>query len=331
MLNSENITDDYSVMFAACRAKLVGKNGDRYVIFVRNLRPKYWIVYRDIALGYLWLAVSYGLMVAAPFWGPPRLLTAIVGAVMIGYWIAYLLLFLHEGAHYNLAPSKIHSDRLCDTLVSWLIGTTVAAYRPVHFQHHRDLGTTKDTEFTYFFPLNLVFLIKAAFGIRAIEVVLSRASELNVNKPASDRKLTSVPLRSILTGISIYGAVIAGSLYMGWWWAALGTVLGIGMIFPFFGALRQLLEHRNDSAMSNNNYSKQDQGAFTRLFPDDNFSATFGGAGFNRHLLHHWEPQVSYTNLPDLEDFLKETEMRHILDSRRTTYFKAFRLLLRQP
>jgi len=32
-----------------------------------------------------------------------------------------------------------------------------------------------------------------------------------------------------------------------------------------------------------------------RLFGDDFFSCTFGGAGFNRHLLHHWEPQISYT------------------------------------
>jgi fatty acid desaturase len=329
MLNSENITDDHSVTFAANRSKLVGKSGQRYVMFVRNLQPKYWVVYRDIALGYLWLAVSYGLMTAAPFWGVPRLLAAVLGAVMIGYWIAYLQLFLHEGAHYNLAPSKIHSDRLCDLLVSWLIGTTVAAYRPVHFQHHRDLGTTKDTEFTYFFPLNLVFLVKAAFGVRAIEVALSRASGVN-HKPASARKLANVPLRSILIGVSIYGAIIAGSLGMGWWWAALGTVLGIAMMFPFFGALRQLLEHRSDSAASNINYSKQNQGAFTRLFPDDMFSATFGGAGFNRHLLHHWEPQVSYTNLPELEEFLKETEMRHVMDMRRTTYFKTFHLLLRQ-
>jgi fatty acid desaturase len=330
MLNPENITDDYSVTFGAYRPKLVGKSGERYVVFVRNLRPKYWIVYRDIAMGYLLLGFSFGLMVAAPFWGVPRLLTIAVGAVMIGYWIAYLQLFLHEGAHYNLASSKIHSDRLCDFLVCWLIGTTVAAYRTVHFQHHRDLGTTKDTEFTYFFPLNLVFLAKAAFGVRAIEVAVSRATETNLNKPANDRKLTNVSVRSILIGISVYGAIIAGSLAMGWWWAAVGAVFGIGMMFPFFGAVRQLLEHRNDGAISSINYSKQDQGAFTRLFPDDMFSATFGGAGFNRHLLHHWEPQVSYTNLPDLEEFLQETEMRRVMDLRRTTYFKTFRLLLQQ-
>ena len=331
MLNLEDITDDYSATFAANRTKLVGKSAERYVTFVRSLRPKYWIVYRDVALGYLWLAVSYGVMAAAPFWGVPRLLAAVVGAVMFGYWIAYLQLFLHEGAHYNLAPSKTHSDRFCDFLVSWLIGTTVAAYRPVHFQHHRHLGTTKDTEFTYCFPLNLIFLVKAAFGVRAIQVVLNRASELNLSKPANDRKLTNVPICSILIGLSVYGAIIAGSLGMGWWWAALGTVLGVGMMFPFFGALRQLLEHRSDSATSDINYSKQNQGAFTRLFADDTFSATFGGAGFNRHLLHHWEPQISYTNLPELEEFLKNTEMRRIMDLRRTTYFKTFCLLFWQP
>jgi hypothetical protein len=68
----------------------------------------------------------------------------------------------------------------------------------------------------------------------------------------------------------------------------------------------------------------QDHGAFTRLFKGGIFANTFGGAGFNRHLLHHWEPQVSYTNLPELEAFLETTAMRHIMQQRRTTYRETF-------
>src|SRR5262249_5477479 len=123
---------------------------------------------------YLLLGLSYALTALAPAWGAPPFLAAIGGAFLIGFWIAYLQLFIHEGAHFNLAPTKLQSDRVCDLAVSWMIGTTVAAYRTIHFQHHRDLGRTTDTESTYFFPLNLVFLLKAALGILAAQVVINR-------------------------------------------------------------------------------------------------------------------------------------------------------------
>jgi fatty acid desaturase len=325
--DSRLVLDDYSRTFSALRGRLVGRDGERYVAFVRGLKPSYWLIYRDIAIGYLLLVCSYGLTVGAAYWGVPRPLASIAGAVLIGYWVAYLQLFLHEAAHYNLAPTKPQSDCLCDLLVSWLIGTSVAAYRPIHFQHHRCLGTAHDTEFTYAFPLNLMFLMKAVFGIRAVEVVLSRLSATRAEDRSTDAEPNSGIPRSILPGVTVHCAIIAVSLLMGWWWAALGWVLGIGMVFPFFGALRQLLEHRDERASSKIDYRKQNHGAYTRLFRGGLFSATFGGAGFNRHLLHHWEPQVSYTNLPELEAFLERTEIRHIMEQRRMTYFEAFRRL----
>ena len=95
----------------------------------------------------------------------------------------------------------------------------------------------------------------------------------------------------------------------------------------FFGSLRQLLEHRDDAAPSATDFQTRNHGPFTRLFGDDVFSATFGGAGFNRHLLHHWEPQVSYTRLPELETYLQGTEIKRVTDLRRTTYFETFRRL----
>jgi fatty acid desaturase len=316
--------DDYSRTFTTLRGKLIGRNGERYVVFVRELKPRFAIVYRDIALGYVFLAASFGLTVIAPAWGVPKFIAALLGACLVGYWVAYLQLFLHEGAHYNLAGTKDRSDRICDFAISWLIGTTIKAYRPVHFQHHRQLGTTSDTEFTYFFPLNLLFLVKALFGIRAIEVLLFRQSNTERNAVAAKDKGDVLWL---LAGVAAHAAIVAISLYLGWWWAALAWVLGMAMVFPFFGSLRQLLEHRDDAAPSATGFQTQNHGAFTRLFGDDAFSATFGGAGFNRHLLHHWEPQVSYTNLPALEAFLRDTELKRVMDLRRTTYFETFRRL----
>jgi hypothetical protein len=102
----------------------------------------------------------------------------------------------------------------------------------------------------------------------------------------------------------------------------------VGAVFPFLFALRQLLEHRHEHADPLTDYAEIDHGACTRLFGDDLFSRTFGGAGFNRHLLHHWEPQVSYTNPPELEAFLRGTEMAPIIEARRSSYPETFRKLL---
>ena len=142
--------------------------------FVKTLTPVYRIVYRDIALGYALLFGTLGCALAAERLGAPRLLAAAAGAISVGYWIAYLMLFIHEGAHWNLAADRARSDRCCNLLVGWLAGLEVASYRKVHFQHHRALGTIDDSEHSYFFPLNLVFVAKGLFGLRALEVVLAR-------------------------------------------------------------------------------------------------------------------------------------------------------------
>jgi fatty acid desaturase len=318
-------TDDYSRTFSALRSTLIGGNGERYVVFVRDLKPRYRIVYRDIAVGYALLAASFGLTVIAPAWGVAKPVAALLGACLVGYWVAYLQLFLHEGAHYNLARSKERSDRICDFAISWLIGTKIRIYRRIHFQHHRELGTTNDTEFTYFFPLNALFVLKSLFGIRAIAVLLFRGA--NTEQAAAISAKDKDDAWSFLVGATVHAAIVAISIYLGWWWAALAWILGMAMVFPFFGSLRQLLEHRDDAAHSTTDFQTRDHGAYTRLFGNDLFSATFGGAGFNRHLLHHWEPQVSYTRLPELEAFLEGTELKRVMDLRRTTYFQTFRRL----
>src|SRR6202795_5230912 len=198
--------DNYARTFATLRGKLIGRNGERYVAFVRDLKPSYAVVYRDIAVGYILLAASFGLTIIAPAWGVPKLIVALLGACLVGYWVAYLQLFLHEGAHYNLAGTKERSDRICDFAISWLIGTTIRVYRPVQFQHHRQLGTTTDTEFTYFFPLNLLFLLKTLFGIRAIEVLLFRRA--NTERTAAVAAKDRGDLLWLLAGVTVHSAIV---------------------------------------------------------------------------------------------------------------------------
>jgi hypothetical protein len=54
-----------------------------------------------------------------------------------------------------------------------------------------------------------------------------------------------------------------------------------------------------------------------------------GAAGFNRHLLHHWDPAVSYTQFDAMEKFMMQTQYRAMIEARRTTYWKALRDFLK--
>jgi fatty acid desaturase len=233
------------------------------------------------------------------------------------------MLFIHEGAHWNLAADRERSDWLCNVLISWLAGLEVTRYRKVHFQHHRALGTVEDSENTYFFPLNLVFIAKGLFGVRALEVMLARSEMV---RQADERPGPRLH-KELVMGALAHAAIVLGLLASGFWASALAWGAGVGLLFPFFGALRQLLEHRAGDVPSQANSRKLGDGAVSRMFGDGIIARTFGGAGFNRHLLHHWEPAVSYTRLPDLERFLADTPLRTVIDRRTTTYGRTFRRL----
>src|SRR5258708_40137229 len=77
-------------------------------------------------------------------------------------------------------------------------GTSVKRYRVVHFQHPRALGSVDDSEISYFFPLNLMFVFNTTFGVRALKVFLARARYVgnvdrrNENAQRMDRLLFAV-------------------------------------------------------------------------------------------------------------------------------------------
>jgi len=159
--------NDHSGSFGELRPHIRNSTGISLFDFVRSLNPNYRSARYDIAWGQAALMLTVAGAAGLELAGAPKLVVAGVGMVLIGYWIAYLQLFLHEGAHWNLAADREVSDRICNLSVGWLTGIDVKRYRKVHFQHHRALGTTADSEHSYFFPLNLMFLAKGLLGVRA--------------------------------------------------------------------------------------------------------------------------------------------------------------------
>ena len=315
---------------------LVNSQGVKYKEFRATLTPKYHLVWLHIVLAYFaFFAIAFLVTFILPNTGTlAALITIIFGGLLFGYALAYLQLFFHESAHYNLAINKQINDLLANIFIGLIVGQNIKEYRRIHVEHHRNFGTLNDTETTYFSPLNIKFIFESLLGIKILYVLRKRAKALrkesNVSAQSNFKKKSSpsFPLykRQLFFGLILNGTIIAISFWSGAWSLGISWGLGLIVFFPFFAALRQVLEHRDEDADSSLNYHKVMHSAVNRLFGDGPISSTFGGAGFNRHLLHHWEPQISYTRLKDLEEYLMDTDAADILRQRKTT-FAAFDFL----
>jgi len=316
-LSSLSADHDYSADFHKLRSSIRCEDGTSYVDFVARLQPRYGIVWRDIMLGYAALFATCSLIVLASGNGWITWTTSLAGTVAIGYWVAYLQLFMHEAAHLNITRDRKYNDLAANICVCAIGGQEIVRYRRVHFQHHRALGRPDDTEQTYTNALTPGFVVKTLTGVRSLEVVTRRQNHLYAEANGDERDFLS---HWFILTLLIHGSVVGGALYAGHHALAIAWAAGVCIFFPCFGAVRNLLEHRPSRREET---SHDDDQAVTRIFGDGPFSSTFGGAGFNRHLLHHWEPQVSYTNLKELEHFLLTTQLRDVIEARRTSYWRT--------
>ena len=74
-------------------------------------------------------------------------------------------------------------------------------------------------------------------GIHALRVFTGRAGGETQEKAAG-------MLKPLLVGAAAHLTILATLLALGAWPAALAWIGGIGIFFPLFATLRQLLEHR---------------------------------------------------------------------------------------
>ena len=307
------------------KATLVNSQGLTYKGIRKTLEPRFGLAWFHIFLGWVGLAALFVLLVRLS--GIHLLLDIFLvlgGAFLLGFTIAYLQLFLHEAAHYNLHPNRTLNDLLTNLFVSGMVGIEVKNYRPIHWDHHRFHGTTMDTEISYYDTLNIRFVAEIMLGIRVLRVISIRKERLK-NTTDEEKKEAGMQNRPYtLLGGLIFNALLIGSLlYLHHWVTAIAWFVAVLVVYPFFGAFRQLLEHRDENANPNAVYTEVAHGAVHRLFGDGLIASTMGGAGFNRHLLHHWDPQVSYTRLRELETFLMDTPAAQYLQERQTTYLKT--------
>lgn len=307
------------------RDQIISISGVPYLEFRKSLTPNYAVVWRDILLGHFALLLTGAGAIAMDIFYPSwRPLTIIICAFLFGYIHQYIQLFFHEAAHYNLAKDRKKNDRLANLFIGSLVGQDIKFYRPIHLMHHRHLGTPDDTEHSYFDALTIRFIIESLTGIRVIKVLTNREKVLQSRPtPETEKKKSTFGMQVIIGGL-LNAAIVITAALLGYWSLAISWTIGFLIIFPFFGSVRQLLEHRSESAKSSIDYSKTPHGQTNRMFGSGIIASTLGAAGFNRHLLHHWEMQISYTRLKDLEKFLQDTQVASILQRHKTGYFRTF-------
>lgn len=310
--------------------ELVDEDGVPYREFRKRLEPRWGVVCVHLGLAYVALALIVGSLAVWSPDGPTGIAAAAVGALALGYVIQFINNFLHEAGHYNLLPSRKWNDRVTNLLMGWLFGTSVSSYRRIHFQHHRALGTTEDSENSYFDALGVRYLVGALFGVKVIRS-LRRWARTDRRLGASDGG-QPMPSFSRVAWIAVAAAVnlalLAGLLALGAWAAAVAWFAGLVVMFPFLMSTRQLLEHRSEEADPSTDYTQVDHGPVNRLFGEGPIASTLGSAGFNRHAIHHWEPQISYTRLADIESYLLRTEAAPAIRERQTSYRDTFLRLL---
>ena len=307
------------------RRALVDASERTYLEFRKTLTPRWGRMWLALLAGHLSLVViAIGVIALSGTSLLTDVALAIFGGAALGYALHYLLLFQHEAAHYNLAASRRVNDVACDILIGAIVGEGITSYRKIHLDHHRFLGTTTDTERSYFEAIDRRFVLESATGIRLARIMLDRARH---TEGESKRRLGFLKPTLVAAAI-LNGTIVIGGLLLGRWPLSVAWLLGMLAFLPLFNSTRQVLEHRSFDADATVNYATVNHGPVNRLFGSGPLASTLGGAGFNRHLLHHWDPGVSCTRLNDLERFLHGTAAGPALVKRRTTYLSTLRRLI---
>jgi fatty acid desaturase len=307
--------------------------------FRPTLRPRYGKVWLEISLCLLMMIGGFiaHLLLTARFGNALGMEIGIVFAIWIGFWLNALLTFGHEAAHYNLSPSRTRNDLLADWTIWLFFPQTTKAYRKSHWQHHLHLGDPEDTEISYHNCLSPWFLTKALTGIYLISLVIryvfgqkGKTATYPDAPPNPRPALKAAALVAPVRALTIHGIFVSAALYLHCYASAITWLVAAALVFPFLATVRQVLEHRSADAACATDFHVVNHGPVNRLFGKNFFSRFYGAAGFNRHLLHHWDPTVSYTRFDEMESFFSGTSMSPQLTNARSTYLSSLILLTRK-
>jgi len=311
-------------------SKITGLSGfsNNYISygdFRRTLSPKYFR--NAIPLFTSLLMISLIIFAATNLknkQGGFYLISLLLLSILLGLIAHKQLLLVHEGAHFHLAKNRVLNDLLSNLFAGIFVGTEIKSYRYIHNKHHQELGNSLDPENSYAEEFDLTWIFTALLGIRVIKTLFKR------QKVEQSRK----QLVMLLSSMMFHLIIIYTLFKLSGVFTVLVWILGFFIIMPFFGSIRNILEHKfqMDVADLDNLESSLEivPKYTTRIFTKSYFSKILGVAGFDRHLIHHWDPSIAAINLGAVNNFLLTTELGPMLRELPTTYTKAFLRVLKK-
>ena len=317
--------------------RLVSPKNGSWLDFRKSLVPDYNHVWFELLFSIFLMIAGFAahLLLVIKYGNLFGLETGVLFTTWIGFWLNSVLTFGHEAAHYNLAASKNRNDALADWTVWLFFPQSTKTYRRSHWQHHLHLGDHEDTEISYHNCLSPWFLARATTGVHLATLV--GRYFFRKRQPADLQQSGAVPTSTQSTGVipvlraaAVHSVFVSVALLFHSYSTAIVWLIAVVFVFPALTSIRQLLEHRSAAAGCESDFTQDLHGPVNRLFGSDVFSRFFGAAGFNRHLLHHWDPTVSYTCFDQMQSFFNETDLKSNLDSASSTYFSTFLALLKK-
>jgi len=295
---------------------------------VKKYPPKYWRVWVDIFLAYLFSIsiITINLILAQKeiaflF----KMIVLLASSLVLSILLHFLFLFLHEAGHWGLLRNKFWNDFLGNLLIGFWFIWDVKLYRKTHWGHHLKHGKADDPENSYFLPLSFKNLVFAFIGFFAIKKVFDKNNgkiDIMEDETYSLQRVRAAFFFLVyqLLMVALFFSFDAHIEYFLIW--CIPFFFG----FPFLGFVRQVCEHRENGVGSKNLHG-QAHDAHTRVFKCTLGSYFLGGGGFRLHWFHHDNPYISYTRLEDFALALKSKKPEDIEDIQEVTYLNTFKLL----
>jgi len=255
---------------------------------------------RAVAVSHLGLVAAFALPLLAP--SLPAYAVAIVLAIGVQTRLAVLM---HEAAHGLLHRDRGRNDRLGNWLAAYAIGTTVETYRANHLQHHANLGTPQDPDFTTLCvpPIRrglAASVVGCLTGLRHAQLMRKYLGPTDAAPGATGHALASLVGRVVWQGALLGACVAAGQplVYVVVW------VLPLFTVSVLINELRSVVEH---TPLVGAAVPDEELPSITRTVRAGWIGRTWiGPLNFHYHLEHHLHPRVPFSRLRELHEVLLE-------------------------
>lgn len=266
-----------------------------------------WLAKRADVVSALLVAAHLGFVLA------PVYLAAWLGWGFFGCWIWFglsmngLLNLMHEASHFSVFSGRRASDLLGDWMLGPMVLADFRAYRARHWDHHRHLGSDRDTKDAYHVRIDglrgIAFALRCVIGLEAVRKFFHQL-------PGGEAPSAATNSKGWLLRTALWQSIFAASLFLTAWVGTGGDAAAaclraaIAYLFVFhFGlaslavgmaTLRAIAEHQVDG-----NEPARAGSAALRNFRDGPLSRLLMGAyGFSEHATHHRHPQIPSYRLP---------------------------------